>query len=799
MNAQLRTLLIVDDSATDREILRRLLLKASPDSYKIIEAETASEVYALCQQHLPDCILLDYHLPGATGLEILKELVKVYGLNKFAVVMLSSKQNMQVAVEALKLGAHDFIVKGNQVQPENLFRAVMNAIGKVELEQAYSQLIKTMLEDKRHYEVLFNQTSVGIAEMDLNGYYIIVNDWFCEMIGYAREEIVGKLRFHDITYPDDLALTVNAANALVENGEPNKFEKRYLCKDGNTIWVSNNISLIKDEMGTVQSILAVKVDISSRKQAEIEREELSEFNRIVLENSQDCILIMKPHGVISYINPNGEKLMEITDLELFKSTYNFCELSSDDTRHVIQREVKKALSGETTQFQAFYPTVTGTPKWWDVMLSPIYDSTKKIVSLLSVGRDITQFKNLELDLENLLQAEQSLRQEAENINRGKDDFLAILSHELRTPLNALLGWSTMLKNKMLDEAKTEKALDVIIRNTHQLRIIIDDLLDVSRIISGKLKLEKRKVDLVAILTDSVESIRPSIDSKKLSLTLELHQQKLLINADEIRFKQLVGNLLTNSVKFTPESGHIHIKMDKTDIDKGQLEITDTGCGIEPAVLPLIFDRFKQANSSSTRRFDGLGLGLAIVNSLAELHDCRIWATSPGINKGATFTLEFPLIESGSNTVAEPSDKSANIRSLMFDPKALLGIYILVVDDDGASLEVLKVALEHSGARVTGVTTAKAAIQEIAEAKPDIVFSDIGMDEMDGLDLIKYIRAAEKPGEKHMPAIAMSGYASVDDREGALSAGFQRYIIKPIDIRSLPSLILELIKGNSFQV
>lgn len=383
----------------------------------------------------------------------------------------------------------------------------------------------------------------------------------------------------------------------------------------------------------------------------------------------------------------------------------------------------------------------------------------------------------------LLEVEAEARETAEAANRAKDEFLSVLSHELRTPLNSMLGWTRMLRTGILDAEKSARAIEVIERNTLLQNNLIEDLLDVSRIISGKMRIEKETVDLTKVFDDAVEILRPFAAQKNIEFEAETPESSLVIDGDATRFQQIVVNLVQNSVKFTGEGGRISASLSRAG-DVARLVVTDNGIGISEELLPFIFDRFRQADSSTKRAYSGLGLGLTIVRNLVELHGGTIQAESAGPGQGATFTVEIPLTE-------EFLEKtSAKTRSSQLSGKtaALAGARILLVDDDAESLVPLQIFLEKEQAEIHTATSAKEALEKLAAQDFHILITDIGMPLADGYDLIARVRQLQTEQNAFITAIALTAYASSDDRRRALAAGFQGHLAKPVDFDELLTVI-----------
>jgi CheY-like chemotaxis protein/two-component sensor histidine kinase len=389
----------------------------------------------------------------------------------------------------------------------------------------------------------------------------------------------------------------------------------------------------------------------------------------------------------------------------------------------------------------------------------------------------------------MLAREQEARQQAEAANRIKDEFLAVLSHELRSPLNPILGWSKLLRNGKLNATKTAQALEIIERNAQLQSQLIEDLLDVSRILQGKLSLNMAPVNLASTIKAALETVRLAAEVKSIQIHTVFDPTIGQVLGDAARLQQVIWNLLTNAVKFTPDRGRVEIQLQRIG-SQALIQVRDTGKGISPDFLPYVFEYFRQADATTTRTFGGLGLGLAIVRHLVELHGGAVQVESPGEGQGATFTVKLPLIKdkSGKQKV------EGNSSPLTPESSPLTGIRVLVVDDDTDSREFIAFVLEQLGAQVSTVTSAREAIAEVSASlsQPDILLSDIGMPNMDGYMLMRQIRAMPPEQGGQILAIALTAYAGEIDRQQALAAGFQHHLAKPVEPDELVKVILNLL-------
>lgn len=400
-------------------------------------------------------------------------------------------------------------------------------------------------------------------------------------------------------------------------------------------------------------------------------------------------------------------------------------------------------------------------------------------------------KRNEAEREQLLNREQLARQAAEENNRLKDEFLSTLSHELRTPLTAILGWAHLLSSAPLDASTTTNAIATIERNARAQVKLIDDLLDISRIITGKLRLDVHKIELSEVIQSAVAAVRPAAEGKSIRLQVLLDPLAGPISGDADRLQQVMWNLLTNAIKFTPKQGRVQVRLERIN-SHIEVVVSDTGRGIEPAFLPHVFDRFRQADQASTRAIGGLGLGLSIVRQLVELHGGTVQADSAGVDQGATFTVQLPLMVTR-REVATPERRHPTVggQAILDCPPQLDGLRVLVVDDEADTRALLRAMLENCGSLVTTAASVAEALQMMAECKPDILISDIGMPAEDGYALIGKVRALESEHGGRVPAIALTAYARVEDRVRALMAGFQVHVPKPIEPVELIAVVASL--------
>jgi PAS domain S-box-containing protein len=438
-------------------------------------------------------------------------------------------------------------------------------------------------------------------------------------------------------------------------------------------------------------------------------------------------------------------------------------------------------------------------------ISPIMDASGHVIGASKVARDITERKKAEEALKKameeaetanrerlqLLDSEREARSQAERASRMKDEFLATLSHELRTPLNAVLGWANILRLGKRQGEELIQGLDIIERNARIQAKIIEDLLDMSRIISGKVRLDAQWIEFAAVLNESIETLRSTAQAKGVRLQAMLDLFAGPIFGDPSRLQQVFWNLLNNAIKFTPKDGKVEVLLKRAGSEV-EVTVVDTGEGIAPGFLPYVFDRFQQGDASTTRRHGGLGLGLAIVKELVELHGGTVRVESEGLGKGATFTVRLPLTAAYSEPDKENQLPEAVLPGNQPLPEvSLANIRVLVVDDEIDARDLVKMLLEMAGATVSTAVSASEAMKHILATRPDVLVCDIGMQDEDGYSLIRRLRALEKKEEGALPAIALSAYARSEDRTKAIRSGFQNHLAKPVEPAELLAVVSSL--------
>ncbi|MEH2149001.1 hybrid sensor histidine kinase/response regulator [Nostoc sp.] len=511
--------------------------------------------------------------------------------------------------------------------------------------------------------------------------------------------------------------------------------------------------------------------------------------RYLAEAIPQLVWTTKPNGECDFFNQNW---CDYTGLTLEQSLGSgwLAALHPDDVQRAdkVWSDAVKDSTIYNNEYR-FKRAVDGSYRWQLARGLPLKDEQGFVVKWFGTCTDIHEQKQILEERAHLLELEQIARAKAETANRIKDEFLAVLSHELRTPLNAILGWSKLLQTRRLDQKKTSEALASIERNATLQVQLIEDLLDISRILQGKLTLNITKINLESTILSALETMQLAAETKLIKVNTAFEPDVGQIMGDSTRLQQVVWNLLSNAVKFTPKGGKIEVQLKEAD-GYAQIIISDTGKGISADFLPFVFDYFRQADSTSTRNFGGLGLGLAIVRNIIEMHGGMVKAESYGEGRGAIFTVSLPLLPDESPSLTAEQNYPAFLA-----PNALplTGIRVLIVDDDVDSRDFVAFVLEQDGAFVIAVSSAYEALETLAEVKPDVLVSDISMPDMDGYMLIHQVRTLTPEQGGQIPAIALTAFARNDDQQEALKAGFQMHLPKPLNPEELIAAIAQLME------
>ncbi len=612
----------------------------------------------------------------------------------------------------------------------------------------------------------------AIVSKNLNGIIQSCNQAAERLFGYTSAELVGQSVLTLI--PPERQHEEDEILAKLRRGERiEHFETIRMTKDGRRIAVSLTVSPVKDASGNLIGASKIARDISGRHRAMLKAAELA----AIVESADDAIISKDLNGIIRSFNGSAERMFGYQAHEIVGKSVLM--LIPPDRQNEEDRILASLRSGERLDhYETVRVAKDGRRIDVSLTVSPLRAPNGEIIGASKIVRDITERNRMAAEREQLLRNERTARMEAERANRIKDDFVAMVSHELRTPLNAILGWTDLLKASKGDREMFDHGLDVIARNTRLQAQLISDLLDVSRIVSGKLGLDLVRVDLQEILRNSVETLQAAASARTIALTTQIDSAPMATIGDAARLQQIIWNLISNAIKFTPPGGKIIVDMRRVD-DRADITVTDTGIGIRSESLPDLFERFRQSSPLTTRRHGGLGLGLSIAKYLTELHGGRIYAWSAGEGMGATFTVVLPL-KSGEPTV-DFEDRLQQSREAedRANQVSLKGMTILVVEDDQDTRDLIQRLLEAHRAKVVIAATAPEALDRLEVEEPDLIVSDIGLPDVDGYELIRRIRRLTTP-VANAPAVALTAFARPEDRTRALAAGFSAHVAKPVE-------------------
>jgi PAS domain S-box-containing protein len=564
--------------------------------------------------------------------------------------------------------------------------------------------------------------------------------------------------------------------------------------------MSTLVSLIRSSLRARGRQYQVREHLAQQESAQKTIREGEQRLRLLVENIKDyAIFMVDTVGCVASWNSGAEHMLGYSADEILgePAARFFVAGNADDA--AFEREMKEAQTTGRATSTGWRARKNGEHLYVEGVLSAVRDDAGRLLGYAKLIKDVTDKRRIEGEREYLLQSERAARGEAERTSRMKDEFLATLGHELRTPLNAILGWSQVLRRLDNGTVDLGEGLTIIERNARAQAQIIEDLLDMSSIISGKVRLEMGRVELASVLEASVNAVIPAAENKGIELKLTIDAANGLVRGDHNRLQQVFWNLLTNAVKFTPKAGHVLVALDRVN-SHVRVSVTDTGEGIDATFLPFVFERFRQADASAARRHGGLGLGLSIVKQLVELHGGSITVASKGSGRGSTFTVELPAARDidparhngprhqPSRTVAERLDRYVRTANLE-------GVHVLVVDDEPDARSLIERLLQECEATVTTAGSASEAFERVAHDTPDVLLSDIGMPKEDGYSLIRRIRSLSG-GASRIPAIALTAYARAEDRAQALQAGYQLHLAKPVEPAKLIAMVASLVRQSS---
>lgn len=610
--------------------------------------------------------------------------------------------------------------------------------------------------------------------------------------GLGREEVLGKSAFEVFPFLKETG-EAECFRAALEGESRVSTNHRFIGSESSLF--KSSYSPLRSQQDEIVGGIGIIRDITQRKQAEIAAHEAYQRLTFHVENSPLAVIEWDSDFRVSRWSESAERLFGWKAEEVIGKHVNewkFVFAEDVDAVELVTYRQREGFERQGVQRNRNY-TKDGAILFCEWYNSVLHDSDGQLVSVLSLVLDVTVRKLGEEERTALLVRERDARRQAEEADRLKDEFLATLSHELRTPLTSILGWASMVRNGDVDGANAIRAIEIIERNARSQARLIDDLLDVSRIITGNLRLDLHPLNLAPIVNTALDALRPTADAKGIQLRIDSSEAHSLVRGDPNRLRQVIWNLLSNAIKFTNRGGVVSVKLTCSE-GSVRLAVSDTGIGISPDFLPYVFDRFRQAEGSISRRQGGLGLGLAVVRHLMELHGGDVGAESRGVGQGATFTVELPLTQERRDP-ARAEERKQEIerrRGAIGEPIRLDGVHVLLVEDDDDSRKLLVTMLKRHGAEVIAAKSAAEALKAFTESPPDVMISDIGMPDEDGYEFMRDVRALPGEAGRLTPSIALTGYATRKDRERALSAGYQLHIAKPVEQTEIIAAIASLV-------
>jgi PAS domain S-box-containing protein len=669
----------------------------------------------------------------------------------------------------------------DQGQPVRMIGVCMDITQSKHLEENTRQLANQVQEQANILNAILAKSVDNIYIFNRTGQYQYVSHGGAAVLGLHPQEMIGKT-VQDLDLPQEVIDKVKGQlQAVMQAGEPIKDECEYVAADG-VHYYEYILTPLRNVNQGIEGVITVSRDITKHKRAEQSiRDSESRFRRL-FESNLIGVAFWNIDGFVTDANDAYLQTIGYTREEFDRlGKINWLELTPPEYHQLDERAIAEVkANGISRIYEKQYIHRDGRRVSVVLGIALLDDCDDQGLALVL---DISERKLVEQQRDRLLCAERVARKEAEIANRIKDEFLAVLSHELRTPLNPILGWSKLLRSRQFDAATTDRALETIERNARLQTQLIEDLLDVSRILQGKLSLNVSPVTLPMVIEAAIDTVRLAAEAKGIKIHRIFDPNLSQVMGDANRLQQVVWNLLSNAVKFTPPGGKVEIHLQEVD-RYAQIQVVDTGKGITPEFLPYVFDYFRQADGTTTRKFGGLGLGLAIVRQVVELHGGTVGAKSAGEGLGATFTVNLPLLLKNETMNHEEQIPLANNSQ----PLSLSGVRVLIVDDEPDIRDLVTFILEDYEIEVTAVSSAQEALEILSQSPPDVLVSDIGMPDVDGYMLMRQIRERSPQEGGEIPAIALTAYAGEINQQQALAAGFHMHISKPVD----PDALIEAI-------
>ncbi len=818
-------ILLLEDSPLDTELIQAHLTEGDING-EFVRVETRTDFLKILEKDCFDLILADYSLPSFDGISALEIAHSLCPGIPF--IFVSGTLGEELAIETLKSGATDYILKQRL---DRLVPAVKRALREASERLERQQAQKALAESEQRLKLALKTAKLGSWELDLTTSILSSSDICKANFGLPPE---AELSYQDVLaaiHPDDRDRVRAAVEYAIAEQADYDAEYRNIWPDGSIHWLIARGRCIYAADGQPLRMVGVTLDITPRKQAEEERARAfarEQQHRRQLQKLAEASLTINStlslNETLQLITDKAREIIEahqsVTSLTIDENWAQSISTISLSDKYAQWREYSQQPDGSgiyslvcrlQRPMRMTQTALEAHPAWHNFgkearkhpplrgwLAVPLTSRNGKNIGLIqlsdkyegefseddeAIAVQLAQMAAAAIDNARLYQASQEA-------NRVKDEFLAVLSHELRSPLNSITGWATLLRTRKLDEATIKRALEVIERNAQVQTKLIEDLLDVSRILRGKLTLNVSPVHLAFVVEAALDTVRLAAQAKSIQIESSIDATVGAVAGDSSRLQQVVWNLLSNAVKFTPTGGRVTLRLEK-DGNQACIQVSDTGQGISADFLPHIFEYFRQADGSITRSHGGLGLGLAIVHHLVELHGGTVFAQSPGVGQGATFTVKLPLLQDKSLLQEQRNQEIGKTL-----PGPLTALRILVVDDEADTRDFLAFMLNEYGANTTAVASAQEGLEVLQQFQPDVLVSDIGMPEEDGYTLIQKVRSLSTDQIRKIPAIALTAYAREEDSQRALLAGFQVHLPKPVEPTELVNAIASLTQNSA---
>jgi PAS domain S-box-containing protein len=782
---QLEELLSREQSArTEAERQRdftRLVLEDAPIAIGVMEGP--DHRFVLVNRHTCELTgLSEEQFIGRTHAEVLPAADKVVAPILDRVYTTGVGETQEIDVDLPK-GRRQLLVTwtalpGGDGRPGSVLYLSLDITDRKRAEEA-------LRDNEEQFRAVAETAPDAIITIDEGSTILFANQSTQKIFGYPLEELRGQQLTR--LMPEYLRHLHRAGvKRFVKTGQKHisweAAELPGLHKDGHEVPLE--ISFSEFVTKGKRRFTGIARDITDRKRAQEALTESERQLRILADAVPQLVWMAEPDGRIFWYNQRWYEYTGTSPEQMegwgWQSVHDPAVLPK-----VLERWRASIETGEPFEMEFPLKGADGAFRWFLTRVNPLRDSQGSIVRWFGTNTDVD--------------GQRRTAEELREANRLKDEFLATVSHELRTPLTAILGWAHLLRSRQLDEQSATSALETIERNARAQSQLIDDLLDVSRIITGKLRLDVRQIDPASFIESAIEALRPAAEAKNVRIQKVMDTGVVSVAGDPSRLQQVVWNLLSNAIKFTPKGGRVHIRLERIN-SHIEIAVSDTGAGIKSEFLPHVFERFRQADQKTTRHHGGLGLGLAIVRHLVELHGGTVQAESPGEGQGATFVVNLPIVPVyQKDNLAERVHPAARDTLPSYEcPERLEGLKVLVVDDEVDTRELFRVGISQCGAEVATAGSAQEALEAIEAERPDLLISDIGMPGEDGYELIRKVRALPAGRGGKIPAIALTAYARTEDRLRALRAGYQMHVSKPVELSELVAVMASLI-GRSDKV